>query len=167
MGKTAGRLATRMCLPFYSLSMKIMTFLGVCPPKEGTTLPRQRPISLHSLQMRKGHPSSEKAKKSPSKPPKSESSQHTTRTGQRSVALTVIKQLEIASPHILEPQPASTQPRPSISHSDRLTTLIEGLHECISSLANVIYFTNNHVQIRLTTFETQLDEIKLKLEESL
>ena len=45
--------------------------------------------------------------------------------------------------------------------------MVEGLHEHISSLANVIYSTNNQVQIRLTTIETQLDEIQRKLEESL
>ena len=45
--------------------------------------------------------------------------------------------------------------------------MVEGLHERISSLANVIYSTNNQVQIRLTTIETQLDESQRKLEESL
>ncbi|KAL0007313.1 hypothetical protein SO802_008815 [Lithocarpus litseifolius] len=80
MGKTIRRLAARMCLPFCSLTMKIITLKGVCPPKEGTTLPRQRQISLISLQTSKGHSSTEKAKKSPPKPPKSESSQHATPT---------------------------------------------------------------------------------------
>ena len=75
MGKTVGRLATRMCFPFCSLVMKIMILKGVCPLKEGTTLPSQRPISLLSLQMSKGHSSTEKATKSPPKPPKNESSQ--------------------------------------------------------------------------------------------
>ena len=49
MGKMAGRLARRMCLPFCNLAMKIMTLKGVYPLKEGTTLPCQRPISLLSL----------------------------------------------------------------------------------------------------------------------
>ena len=67
-----------MCLPFCSLVMKIMVLKGVCPPKEGTILLRQRPISLISLQMSKSHSSAERTKLSPSKTPKSESSQHAT-----------------------------------------------------------------------------------------
>ena len=42
-------------------------------------------------------------------------------------------------------------------------TLIEGLHKRISGLANIMYSHNNHVQLRLTTIETQLDEIQRKL----
>ena len=104
MGKIVGRLVARMCLPFCSLAVKIIILKGVCPPKEGTTLPRQRPISLLSLQMSKGYSSTEKARKSPSKPPKSESSQHATPTRQRSTAFTVpLEQPEIAFPHIPEP----------------------------------------------------------------
>ena len=38
MGKTVGRSAARMCLPFCSLAMKIMIFKGVYLLKEGTTL---------------------------------------------------------------------------------------------------------------------------------
>ena len=49
MGKTTGRSTARMCLPFCSLIMKIMVLKGVCPPKDGTTLLHQRPISLVSL----------------------------------------------------------------------------------------------------------------------
>ena len=115
MGKTVERLATRMCFPFCSLVMKIMILKGVCPLKEGTTLPSQRPISLLSLQMSKGHSSTEKARKSPPKPPKSESSQRV-------------------------------------------------VHFWFLLMS---YLSNNHVQIRLTTIETQLDEIQRKLEESL
>ena len=51
-----------------------------------------------------------------------------------------------------------------LSHS---LLALEGLHGCIFGLANVIYSTNNQVQMRLTTIETQLDEIQRKLEESL
>jgi len=104
MGKIVGRLVGRMCLPFCSHAMKIIILKGVCPPKEGTTLPCQRPISLLSLQMSKGHSSTEKARKSPSKPPKSESSQHATSTRQRSATFTVpIEQPETTFPHISEP----------------------------------------------------------------
>ena len=43
-------------------------------------------------------------------------------------------------------------------------TLMEGLYEHISGLANIMYSYNNHVQLHLTTIETQLDEIQRKLE---
>ena len=88
--------------------MKIMTLKGVHPPKEGITLSRKRPISLISLQMSKGHPFAEKAKKSPSKPLKSESSQHAISIGPRSPAPTIPEQPKTTFPHILEPHPAST-----------------------------------------------------------
>ena len=143
MGKTVGRSTARMCLPSYSLVMKIMVLKGVRPPKEGTILLRQQPISLISLQMSKSHSSAKRTKCSPSKTPKSESSQHATPFEQRSVAPTIPRQTETAFPHILEPQSTSTQLGPSSSNSDRLTTLVEGLHKRISSLANVIYSTNN------------------------
>ena len=45
--------------------------------------------------------------------------------------------------------------------------LVASLHERVSGLANAINSTNNQVQMRLTTIETQLDEIQHKLEESL
>ena len=57
MGKTAGRVAARMCLPFYNIIMKIMVLKGICPPKDGTILVRQCPISMVSLQMSKSHSS--------------------------------------------------------------------------------------------------------------
>ena len=44
---------------------------------------------------------------------------------------------------------------------------MEGLYERISGLANIIYSYNNHVQLRLTTIETRLDEIQCKLEANL
>ena len=44
---------------------------------------------------------------------------------------------------------------------------MEGLHERISEFANVMYSHNNHVQLRLTTIETQLDEIQHKLKANL
>ena len=133
-----------MCLPFYSLVMKIMVLEGVHPPKDGTILLHQRPISMMSLQMSKSHPSTERTKHSPSKTPKSDSSQHATPFGHRSAIPTIPEHPEIAFPHTPKLQSTSTQPGPSSSHSDRLTTLVEGLHECMSSLANVIYSTNNH-----------------------
>ena len=78
MGKTIGRSAAGMCLPFCSLVMKVMVLKSVHPPKEGTILLRQGPISMMSPQMSKSHYSIERAKQSPSKTPKSNSSQHAT-----------------------------------------------------------------------------------------
>ena len=143
MGKMARQSNANMCLPFYSLVMKIMVLEGVHPPKDGTILLHQRPISMMSLQMSKSHPSTERTKHSPSKTPKSDSSQHATPFEHRSDASIILGHLETAFPHTYKPEPTSTQPGPSSSHSDRLTILVEGLHERISGLANVIYSTNN------------------------
>ena len=134
-----------MCLPFCSLVMKIMVLKGVHPPKDGTILLRQRPISMMSFQMSKSHSFTKWGKQKPSKTPKSDFSQHFTPSRHRSVAPSIPRHPEIAFPHIVELQSTSTQPRPSNSHSDRLTTLVQGLHERISGLANVIYSTNNQV----------------------
>ncbi|XP_075650453.1 uncharacterized protein LOC142621016 [Castanea sativa] len=141
MGKTTRRSAARMCLPFCSLVMKIMVLKGVRPPKEGTILLHQRSISMISLQMSKSHSFAERAKHSPSKTPKSESSQHATPSEHRSAAPTIPGQPETTFPHIPEPQSTSTQLGPSSSHQDKLRTLIKGLHERILGLANVIYST--------------------------
>ena len=134
MGKTVSRSVARMCLPFCSLVMKIMVLKGVRPPKEGTILLRQRIISLISLQISKSHSSAERTKHCPSKTPKSKSSQHATPSKQWSATPIIPGQTEIVFPHILKPQSTSTLSGPSSSHLDRLTTLVEGLHKCISSL---------------------------------
>ena len=44
---------------------------------------------------------------------------------------------------------------------------MEGLRERIFELANIMCSHNNHVQLCLTTIETQLDEIQCKLEADL
>ena len=49
IGKTVARTVAQMCLPFRSLIMKIMVLKGVRPPRDGTILVRQRPISMLSL----------------------------------------------------------------------------------------------------------------------
>ena len=136
--------------------MKIMVLKCVHPPKEGTTLLRQHPISLVSVQMSKSHSFTEQEKQSPSKTPKSDPSPHATPSGHRSAAPITLGHPKTTFPHTPKPQSTSTQPGPSSSHFDRLTTLVEGLHEHILDLANVIYSTNNQVQMRLTTIETQL-----------
>ena len=122
---------------------------------------------MMSFQMSKSHSSAKQGKQSPSKIPKSDSSQHDTPTEHRLVAPTILGHPETAFSYTSEPLSTSTQPRPSSSHFDRLTSLVKGLYECIFGLANVIYPTNNQVQICLTTIETQLDEIQRKLEESI
>ena len=96
-------------------------------------------------------------------PPKGEFVQHVTHSGHGSAAHTV----ETTSFHIPAPPIVSTQPSQSSSHADWFTILVEVLHERVSRLTNVIYSTNNQVQMRLIAIETQLDEIQRKLEESL
>ena len=132
--KTATRTVARMCLPFCSLIMKIMVLKGVRPPRDGTILVSQRPISMMSLQKIKSHSSVEQEKQNLSKPPKSESFPHATPSGHGSAAHTAPGHTETASFHTLEPQTTSTQPQSS-SHVDKLTILVEGLHERILGLA--------------------------------
>ena len=156
-----------MCLPFCSLIMKIMVLKGVRPSKDGIILVCQCPISLVSLQMSKSHSSTKRKKQNLSKIPKSESFPHAIPSSHCSAAHTTPRHTETASPHTPKPQSTSIQPGLSSSHTDKLTILVEGLHERISGLANVIYSTNNQVQMRLTTIETQLDETQCKIEESL
>ena len=125
--------------------MKIMTLKGIHPPQFGTVLPSQGLISLHSLQKSRGHSSTERANKSPSKPLKSKSSHHASPIKKSSAASSVPEHPETASPHIPKPQPLSTQPGLYTSHPDMLITLIEVLHDHISGLANVMYSYHNHV----------------------
>ena len=108
MWKTVGRTTAQMCLPFYSLIMKFMVRKGVRPPKDGTILLRQHPISLVSLKMSKSHSSAGREKKNPSKIPKSESFPHAIPFGHYSAAHTTPRHTETASPHASEPQSTST-----------------------------------------------------------
>ena len=57
IGKTAARLATRACIPFCSLIMKIMLLEAVNPPSDGKMMNHPRPISMISLQASKSHSS--------------------------------------------------------------------------------------------------------------
>ena len=149
LGRTTRRSAGRTCLPFCSLIMKILTLKGIHPPKNGTVLPYHGPISLHSLQSSKVHSSTKRANKSPSKPPLSGSktSSPASPIGKSSAAFNVSKLLETLPPYNLEPQHSNThsQPGSPIPHMDRMMTLMEGLHECIFELANIMYSHNNHV----------------------
>ena len=107
---------------------------GVRPPKDGKILVRHRPISITSLQKSKSHSSTEQKKPNLSTTPKSESFQHITHSGHGSATHTTRGHTVTTSPHILEPQTASTQPQQSSSHTDRFTILVEGLHERVSRL---------------------------------
>ena len=55
--KTTTRLATRACIPFCSLIMKIILLEGVNPPSDGKMMNRPRPISMITLQASKSHSS--------------------------------------------------------------------------------------------------------------
>ena len=152
-----------MCLPFCSLLMKIILHEGVSPPRDGKLLVHHCLISISSLEKSKSHSSTKRKKQTLSTTPKGEFVQHVTHSGHGSAAHTV----ETTSFHIPAPPIVSTQPGQSSSHADWFTILVEVLHERVSGLTNVIYSTNNQVQMRLIAIETQLDEIQRKLEESL
>ena len=92
---------------------------------------------------------------------------YNTPSGHGSATHTTPGHTETASPHTLGLQTTSTQHVQSSSQADWLSILIKGLHQRISRFENVLYSTNNQVQMRLTTIETQLDAIQRKLEESL
>ena len=105
LGRTTGRSATRTHLPFCSLIMMILTLKGIHPSKNGTVLPCQGPISLHSLQCSKVHSSIERAKKSPTKPPLSGSKTFSPASpiGKSSATPCVSELPETLPPYILEP----------------------------------------------------------------
>ena len=147
--QTIRKTVSRMRLSFYSL----------ITPKDGAILVRQRPISMVSFQMSKSHSSTEREKQNLSKIPKNESVLHATLSGHGLATHTTLRHTKTTSHHTPKLQSTSTQPKQPSSHADKLTTLVEGLHERISRLANTIYSTNNQVQMHLTTIKTQLDEI--------
>ena len=132
-----------------------MVLEGVRPPTDGKILAHLLPSSMISLQASKSHSS---------KAPKSEYFLHATPSGHGS---TTPVHTETTSPITPKLQTTSTQPIQSSSQVDRLSTLIEGLYQCISRFERVLYSTNNQVQMCLTAIETQLDAIQQKLEGSL
>ena len=154
IGKTAARLAARTCIPFCSFIMKIMLLKGIRPPTDGKIVPRPRPISMITLQASKSHSS---------KAPNSEPFTHATQSGHDSATPMHTKTI---SPIPSEMQKTGTLSAPS-SQADRLSTVIESVSQRIYELKRLIYSTNNHVQMRLTTIETQLDAIQQKLKDSL
>ena len=134
--------------------MKILLREGVCPPTDGKIISRPRLISIITLHASKSHTS---------KTPKSEPVSYATPSGHDSA--TPVHTTTV-SPIPSEKQTTGTPSAPS-SQDDRLSTLIEGLYQRISELERSLYSTNNHVQMRLTAIETQLDAIQQKLDDSL
>ena len=137
IGKTAAQSAAKMFLPFCSLLMKIILHEGISPPRDGKLLDRRRPISTSFLKKSKSHSSAEQKKQTLPTPPKGEFVQHVTHSGHGSTAHTTVP----------APSTVSTQPGQSSSHADRFNILVESLHERVSGLTNVIYSTNNQVQM--------------------
>ena len=131
MGKTAAW----MCLPFCSLIMKIMVLKGVRLPRGVMVLVHQCLISMLFLQMSKSHFSAEREKQNLSKTPKSEFVPHVTPSDHGLVAHITLGHIEIASPHIPEPQTTSTQPGQSSSHADRLNIF---LRVCMSVFQDLL-----------------------------
>ena len=66
---------------------------------------------------------------------------------------------DTVSPFTLELQTTRTLQEQSGPQANRLGTLFESLHLRIAELEKILYFTNNQVQMCLTTMETQLDAI--------
>ena len=144
-----------LCIPFCNLVMKIMILEGVSPPIDGKKMDRLRPLSMFSPQASKSHSS---------KALKSEPFLHTTSSDQGSAMLVHTKTV---SPILFEMQTTSTPSAPPSHQADRFGTLIESVSQRISRLERFLYSTNNQVQMRFTTIETQLDAIQQKLEDSL
>ena len=89
-----------------------------------------------SLQASKSHSS---------KAPKSESFPHSTPSGHDSTTHTMSRHTETTSPLTPELQTTCTQHVQSSSQADKLSTLIEGLHQRISKFETAFYSTNNQV----------------------
>ena len=141
------RLATRACIPFYNLIIKIILLEGVNPLSDGKLMNRPRPISMVTLQA---------SKSDSSKTPKSE---HITLATTCAHGLDTPVHTATFSPITPELQPTSNQPEQSCPQADRLGILLETLHMCITGIERLIFSTNNQVQLCLTTMENQLDAI--------
>ena len=122
--------------------MKIVVLEGVNPSTDGKKMDRLPPLSMISLQASKSHSS---------KAPKSEPFLHATSSSQGSATPV---HTETTSPIPFKMQTISTPSAPPSSQADRLSTVIESVSQRISGVERLIYSTNNHVQMRLTTIET-------------
>ena len=133
IGKTAAQLATRACIPFCSLIMKIMLLKGVSPPSDGKMMNRPRPISMISLQT---------SKSDSSKTPKSEHISPATPYAHKSYTYVHTATISPVTPEL---QPTSNQPVQFGRQANRLGPLFENLHVRIVGTERLIYSTNNQV----------------------
>ena len=131
IGKIAARLATRACILFCNLIMKIILLEGVNPPSDGKMMNHPRPISMVTLQASKSHSS---------KTPKSEHISPATPYAHGSD--TPVHTVTI-SPITPKLQPTSNQPEQSGPQANRLGLLFENLHMRITGIERLIYSTNN------------------------
>ena len=132
-----------------------MLLEGIHPPTDGKIATRPRPISMITLQASKSHSS---------KAPKSEPFTYATPSAHDSARP---MHTDTVSPFTSELQMTSTPQEKSAPQVDRLGILFKSLHLRIAELEKVLYFTNNQVQMHLTTMETQLDAIQQKLTDNL
>ena len=135
--------------------MKFILREGIVPPSDGKMMTRLRPISMFTLQASRSHSSKtpKSAHISPVTPstPESETHVHTTPTSR---VIPEVQQTTI-------PQ-AQSDPQ-----TDRVGRLLESIQQRIDEMVNLLYSTNNHVQMRLETMENQLEAIQQKLDDSL
>ena len=113
LGKTASKSATRTCLPFCNLIMKILLLKGVHNPSIGIVLTHPGPITFHSLKSSKNQSFVETTKKSSTRTPKNEvkslvlatiGGQSTTAPGSSHQAETEVSNPQNSEPHTPHPQ---------------------------------------------------------------
>ena len=119
-----------------------MLLEGVRPPTDGKIVSRPQPISMITLQSSKSHSF---------KAPKSEPFTHATPSGHD---LATPLHIDTISPFAPKLQTTSTLQEQSGPQANRLGNLFESLRLHIAGLEKVLYFTNNQVQMHLTTMET-------------
>ena len=67
-------------------------------------------------------------------------------------------------PKVQQPSIPQVQSDPQ---TDRVGSLLENIQKRIEKMVNLLYSTNNHVQMRLETIENQLEAIQQKLDDNL
>ena len=133
IGKIAAQSATRACIPFCSLIMKIILLEGVNPPLDGKMMNRPRPISMITLQASKSHSS---------KTPKSEHISPATPYAHGLDTHVHTATISSVTPKL---QSTSNQLVQSGPQANRLGHLFENLHMCIAGIERLIYSSNNQV----------------------
>ena len=155
MRKTAARTTTRGCIPFCSLITKFILREGIVPPSDGKMLTRLHPISMFTLQASRSHSSKtpKSAHISPVTPSTTES-ETPVRTTTTSRVIPKVPQTSILQ--------AQSDPQ-----TNRVGSLLANIQKRIDEMVTFLYSTNNHVQMRLKSMETQLEAIQQKLDDSL